>query len=150
MLSPRRVDDEGSSLPTHPNVVSMQALDLLDRMEAAGLTANQVSYNTCLAACATQGLPDVAKSLLDRMIMLGITPTTLSYNSLINANANAETARVDEAMKCLELMAGTEVKPDDVSFSLIVKAYGNHGSATLALVHLCVTSALFSCSNVQA
>lgn len=111
-----------------------QALDLLDRMEAAGLTANQVSYNTCLAACATQGLPDVAKSLLDRMIMLGITPTTLSYNSLINANANAETARVDEAMKCLELMAGTEVKPDDVSFSLIVKAYGNHGSATLALV----------------
>jgi len=111
-----------------------QALELLDRMERAGLAANQISYNTCLAACAQQGLPIVAQSLIDRMVSKNIDPNVFSYNSLINAFANVEPARADEAMKTLQLMDANGVRPDDVSFSLLIKAHGNASTASLALV----------------
>lgn len=61
------------------------ALQVLSRMEAAGLVPNVVTYTTLMTAYSRSADVDGAESVLQRMKAANVKPNILSYNSLLTA-----------------------------------------------------------------
>ena len=64
---------------------SDEAIELLQRMTAAGVAPNEISYTTAIKACEKAGQAERAVQLLSEMRSRGVEPGTRSYSAAISA-----------------------------------------------------------------
>jgi len=101
------------------------AEDVLNRLEAKGLSGNTITYSTVVAAFANKSPADPAgaERVIDRMQQCNIRCNTITYCNLIGAYRNA--GRASEAADVLDRMAARGIKADAVCYNAVIKAYSS-------------------------
>merc|ERR1719277_614304 len=92
---------------------------------------NAVMYSTLLKGFTTPKGASKALELLEEMRADKVEMSTSLYNSLIDVQAR--TGATDEALKLRDMMQQDGCEPDDLTTSLIVKAYCASGNMKMAL-----------------
>ena len=98
-----------------------EALKFLDEMEEIGISPNVISYNSAISACEKGRQPDIALSLLAQM-KKDVRPNVRSYSAAISACEKGGAKYIDTALALFHEMKKAGVNPDDVAYSVIIKA----------------------------
>ena len=85
---------------------------LLERMQAAGVAPNVVSYSAAMNACGKAGQWEKALALLEEMPANGATPDLYCHSIAINACGKA--GDVERVMKLFTQMQERGLQPDEV------------------------------------
>lgn len=102
----------------------------LDKMIAAEVQPNIVTFSAMIAACAMN--PTRAEHWHNRMIECGVTPNAHSFSAIINACAKA--GDVDKAEEWLARIEESGIATDVVVYSSVIDACGKAGDAERAKV----------------
>merc|ERR1719375_1351698 len=106
----------------------------MERLLAAGLEPNVVSFSTLIDACAKASDPNSAEKWHDRMVTAGVTPNAHSFSAIISAFARSRDADAPAAAKrWLERAEAAGAASDPVLYSGVIDAYSKAGDADGAL-----------------
>jgi len=109
----------------------LQAADAwMERMVKDGMT-DVVSFNTLIKASLQNGSFDKARRLMKRMTSEGLQPNQVTFNELMNAMVSkAGDGRRKEMWALVEEMKVADVKPNQVTISILLKCLNYHSSET--------------------
>jgi pentatricopeptide repeat protein len=110
------------------------ARKMLQTMISAGEKPSAVTYNSLLRGYAqisdTDALPQ-ALQLLDDMQQQGVAPAVDTFNTLMSAAMSAGHGNV--AIDLYERMLGAELRPDGVTFTILLQAHASLGAVSEAV-----------------
>lgn len=95
------------------------AFDVVAEMESSGLTPTQVTLGTLLDLCVNEGCMDHAHIILRKIRQSGCQMNTVLYTTLIKGFVKSR--EVDKVLQVYDTMC-QHVKPDTITFSLVLKA----------------------------
>jgi pentatricopeptide repeat protein len=113
-----------------------RALDTLRQMEERGVESNVVTYTCIIGALAREKKTEQAKKMLSYMQANGHQPSVVTYNSFISGLVGKELApdfafdnasidsHVDEAILLLRDMLKHGLRPNAVTVSMLLNAFG--------------------------
>jgi pentatricopeptide repeat protein len=109
----------------------LQAADAwMERMVKEGMT-DVVSFNTLIKASLQNGSFDKARRLMTRMTSEGLQPNQVTFNELMNAMVSkAGDGRRKDMWALVEEMKVADVKPNQVTISILLKCLNYHSSDT--------------------
>jgi len=107
----------------------LQAADAwMERMVKAGMT-DVVSFNTLIKASLQNGSFDKARRLMRRMTSEGLQPNQVTFNELMNAMVSKRgDGRCKEMWALVDEMKVADVKPNQVTISILLKCLNYHSS----------------------
>eukprot|EP00927_Polykrikos_kofoidii_P024581 TRINITY_DN22326_c0_g1_i1.p1 TRINITY_DN22326_c0_g1~~TRINITY_DN22326_c0_g1_i1.p1 ORF type:complete len:634 (+),score=106.76 TRINITY_DN22326_c0_g1_i1:175-2076(+) len=109
-----------------------ECFSLYDLMRARSIEPSQVTYGILLDGCISNSRADRASEIFDIMTSEGYPLNTVLYTTLIKGFARE--GNVDEAMRVFEKMqADSNVSPDLITFSVILKANCDAGRLEVAM-----------------
>ncbi|KAF3330695.1 pentatricopeptide repeat-containing protein [Carex littledalei] len=100
------------------NNLPEQAIEVFDKMTAAGLKPNKITYNTLIQGFCEARRMDLVKQVMEAN--LGFNPDTCTFNILIASYLTM--GRINEAVKVFDRMPEMCVKRDSASYSTIMRA----------------------------
>ena len=110
------------------------AEDWLRKMSDAGVSPDLISFSSVISAYAKFGRPDHAQRLLRQMLIAGIVPDVVTYNSLLEARVRAgQLYQAAALLRQMERDDETNIKPDTVSYTIVLAAFGKRGDARRAM-----------------
>ncbi|XP_052210045.1 pentatricopeptide repeat-containing protein At5g47360 [Diospyros lotus] len=98
---------------------TMEALHILDLMEANGCVANRVTVNTLIKGLCTEGHIEEAHKLIDKVIAGGNVSDGECNSSLVVSLLRMN--KLDEAEKVFRKMLANAVRPDGLASSTMIK-----------------------------
>lgn len=138
-----RINGKQKQQPQHPNVEAYtelldgyakvgqldKALAVLQTMQQRGVEPNEVTYTCLMGGLGQNQKLDLAQKTFAYMESTGLRPTAKMYNALISGLVSETVpveldVRVDEGMKVLRDMIHAGVRPNCVSVSVLVDAFG--------------------------
>jgi len=96
---------------------------LLEKFAARGVEPDDVSFSTLLDVCIDEDEHQLASVALERMSAAGVQMNCIVMTTLMKGFVRSH--RLDKAMQLYESMRATnsQVKPDMITFSLLIKAH---------------------------
>jgi len=106
---------------------------ILDEIQALDLAADDVTYSTLLDVCIDREEHERASVALDRMCESGVTMNCVLLTTLMKGFIRSK--HLDKAMALFDTMRSTEsqVKPDMITYSMLIKAQCDIGDMGQAL-----------------
>jgi len=102
----------------------------MDRMTQAGMT-DVVSFNTLIKAHLQKGSFDKVRNLMAMMTNEGLKPNQVTFNELLNSMASKGGDAVRKQMwGIIDEMKAAEVKPNQVTISILLKCLNSYSSQT--------------------
>jgi len=102
----------------------------MERMKMAGMT-DVVSFNTLIKAHLQNGSFDKVRLLMGMMSIQGLKPNQVTFNELINALVSkGGDGRRKIMWGVVEEMKAAEVKPNQVTMSILLKCLNSYSSPT--------------------
>ncbi|KAF5935577.1 hypothetical protein HYC85_026706 [Camellia sinensis] len=98
---------------------TMEALQILDRMEANGCSPNRVTISTLMKGLCTEGHVEEAYKLIDKVVAGGSVPEGECYSSLVVSLLRIK--KLEEAEKLFRRMLASALKPDGLASSIMIK-----------------------------
>merc|ERR1719487_2301650 len=106
------------------------AEEWMARMKDAGM-ADVVSFNTLIKAHLQNGNFDKARVLMEVMLSEGLKPNQVTFNELINAMVSrGGDARRKQLWAVIDEMKVAEVKPNQVTISILLKCLNSYSNQT--------------------
>lgn len=107
--------------------------ELLDTILAREVQPDGVTFSTLLDVCIQENEHDLASVALDRMLSSGVKMTCVLMTTLMKGFIRSK--RLDKATSLYETMRtdAAPVKPDMITYSLLIKAYCDAGQMDHAL-----------------
>ncbi|KVI09041.1 pentatricopeptide repeat-containing protein At2g22410, mitochondrial-like [Cynara cardunculus var. scolymus] len=104
-----------------------EAVELFDRMQAAGIQPDKITFMGLLSACCHSGLTEIGKYYFDRMIgMYGVPHEIEHYACMIDL-----LGRVGLFGDAIKLIRGMPMKPDVVVWGALLGACRLHGKVEI-------------------
>lgn len=138
-----------------------KALEILKKMKLRGVEPNEFTYTCLVGALAKNKKVDQAKKMLAYMKSLGLRPRVVTYNAFISGLVHHDSAfhdqfydrYVDEAIVLLKDMMREGVRPNTVTISVLVGAFGKcphpRVAEALSLVEKLEQDGIISTSNIR-
>ncbi|PSS04027.1 Pentatricopeptide repeat-containing protein [Actinidia chinensis var. chinensis] len=98
---------------------TMEALHILDRMEASGCSPNRVTIRTLIEGLCREGHTEEAYKLINKVIAGGSVSDGECYSSLVLSLLRIK--KLEEAEKLFRWMLASAVKPDGLASSTMIK-----------------------------
>lgn len=98
---------------------SMEALCILDRMEASGCSPNRVTVATLVNGLCVEECVEEAYKVIERVVQNGSVSIGESYSSLVVSLLRV--GKFEEAVKVFRIMLAGAVNPDGLASSLLIK-----------------------------
>jgi len=110
-----------------------RCFSLLDQIQAAGLDADDVTFSTLLDVCIDREEHELASQALDRMCDSGVKMNCVLLTTLMKGFIRSK--HLDKAMALFDTMrsAESQVKPDMITYSMLIKAQCDAGDMGKAL-----------------
>ncbi|KAK9919966.1 hypothetical protein M0R45_028536 [Rubus argutus] len=105
-----------------PNVGNMEmAMKLLHEMEANGLRADRITYNTLINGLCKEGESRKAETLLDEMFEKGLSSNHLTYNFLMDGYCRE--GNLSAALNLRAQMEKGGKRPNVATYNVLIKGY---------------------------
>merc|ERR1719482_1911779 len=110
-----------------------KCFELLDMIQAAQLEADDVTFSTLLDVCIDREEHELASQALDRMCDSGVKMNCVLLTTLMKGFIRSH--HLDKAMTLFESMQAptSQVKPDMITYSMLIKAQCDAGDMGKAL-----------------
>jgi pentatricopeptide repeat protein len=110
-----------------------KGFELLDMIQAAKLEADDVTFSTLLDVCIDREEHELASQALDRMCDSGVKMNCVLLTTLMKGFIRSH--HLDKAMALFDTMrsAESQVKPDMITYSMLIKAQCDAGDMGKAL-----------------
>merc|ERR1719316_1312017 len=110
-----------------------KCFELLDMIQAAKLEADDVTFSTLLDVCIDREEHELASQALDRMCDSGVKMNCVLLTTLMKGFIRSH--HLDKAMALFDTMrsAESQVKPDMITYSMLIKAQCDAGDMGKAL-----------------
>merc|ERR1719473_1138564 len=110
-----------------------KCFELLDMIQAAQLEADDVTFSTLLDVCIDREEHELASQALDRMCDSGVKMNCVLLTTLMKGFIRSK--HLDKAMALFDTMrsADSQVKPDMITYSMLIKAQCDAGDMGKAL-----------------
>eukprot|EP00971_Amphidinium_carterae_P202481 4017673-Amphidinium_carterae.1 len=112
------------------------ALEVLHKMQKAGVTPTVVTYGALIGILAQRGLVEEAMNVLKEMASLKVPPNGICMSAAINAHAEAARTRPgmwQGAVALLEDMQSRALEPNQRTLGSVMKAACNASSSEVAI-----------------
>ncbi|KAL5570015.1 hypothetical protein UlMin_026590 [Ulmus minor] len=113
---------------------TMEALELLNRMEACGCAPNRVTSSFLIECFCAEGRIEEVYNLIDKVVRGGGVSYGECYSSFVLSLR--KTNKLEEAEKVFRQMLDSGMKPDSLTFSVMIKELCSQGRV-LDGYHLC-------------
>nr|VDD55960.1 unnamed protein product [Brassica oleracea] len=119
------------------------ALSLFNEMEAKGIEANVVTYNSLISSFCKAGRWDDGAQLLKDMITRGIASDVVIFNALIDClvkerklkeaeELHCKAKRVDDGMKLFREISLNGLVADTITYSILIQGFCQEGKLNVA------------------
>ncbi|CAN6902022.1 unnamed protein product [Brassica oleracea] len=119
------------------------ALSLFNEMEAKGIEANVVTYNSLISSFCKAGRWDDGAQLLKDMITRGIASDVVIFNALIDClvkerklkeaeELHCKVKRVDDGMKLFREISLRGLVADTITYSILIQGFCQKGKLNVA------------------
>jgi pentatricopeptide repeat protein len=110
-----------------------KCFSILDEIHSAQLAADDVTFSTLLDVCIDEDDHEMASLALEQMSESGVTMNCVLLTTMIKGFVR--TKNLSKAMALFETMRGENsvVKPDMITYSILIKAHCDAGEMTEAL-----------------
>ncbi|CAN6895952.1 unnamed protein product [Brassica oleracea] len=119
------------------------ALSLFNEMEAKGIEANVVTYNSLISSFCKAGRWDDGAQLLKDMITRGIASDVVIFNALIDClvkerklkeaeELHCKVKRVDDGMKLFREISLRGLVADTITYSILIQGFCQEGKLNVA------------------
>jgi len=106
------------------------AYQVMQKMEEAGVQPDVITYTTLMAAFYQCGQREIGDGLWNLMRLRGCNPTLASYNVRIQFLINRR--RGWQVNDLVRKMYATGIKPDEITYNLIIKGFFMMGEHEMA------------------
>merc|ERR1719310_1462901 len=112
-----------------------KCFELLDMIQAAKLEADDVTFSTLLDVCIDREEHELASQALDRMCDSGVKMNCVLLTTLMKGFIRSH--HLDKAMALFDTMrsADSQVKPDMITYSMLIKAQCDAGDMRSAAIN---------------
>lgn len=101
-----------------------RCFEVLDRMTAAGVPSNSITYTCLIEAAVLSGDIDMAQRVFARAMGAGVTNSVQLYTAAINACMTDEHTNFDAAFDIYTTMQRHGVEPDDLLYGHLIAIAG--------------------------
>jgi pentatricopeptide repeat protein len=107
-----------------------RAAEIFTTMSAGGCTMNTVLYTTLIKGFARAGEVQQAMKVYEQMLgERSVSPDLITFSILIKANCDID--RIDQALKLLEAMLESNLRPDEVVFNNLLSGCARQANSEL-------------------